>query len=353
MSFQQYKMNSIQELIKAMQKQNEQIQNSFGLNSLQGLAKAISEQSKIQNNLTGLSGLTDIAKSISHQMKSFNTTTAVFGNSIAAQMKAMQYPKNQNTLLGLTFTLADIAKTNQKLSDNLSGFASSQLLLSSNLAEIAKSLSQTHLDKFNGIDVALRGISKAYLRDVTISRVWDDIKVSEEANETIANASDDLLTRNKPVTVQDLDKLKQAVVLELYGLLGKTKTEKATQFIFELITIISFLLTLYSFHKQQSDLSNQDVIEQTRTEIEQMNKELSKKIETELQKLKQIRIARSNVNLRYADKKNSKIIGLVKKGQRVTVIEIRHKYILISYIDSETGEPKSGFVVKKYFEKKK
>jgi hypothetical protein len=346
-------MNTLQELIKAMQKQNEQIQNSFGLKSLQRLAKAISEQSKLQNNLTGLSGLTDIAKSLSHQMKPFNASSAVLGNSLTAQMNAMQYPKNQNALLGLTSTLAEIAKTNQKLSDNLSGFASSQLFLSSNLAEIAKSLSQTHLDKFNGIDVALRGISKAYLRNVTINRAWDDIKVAEEVNETIANASDDLLSQNKQVTIQDLDNLKQSIVLELYGLLGKTKTEKAKQFIFELITIISFLLTLYSFHKEQSDLSNQDVIEQTRSDIKQMNKELSMKIETELQKLKQIRIARTNVNLRYADKKNSKIIGLVKKGQRVTVIEIRHKYILISYIDAETGEPKSGFVVKKYFEKEK
>lgn len=72
-----------------MQKQNEQIQNSFGLKSLQGLAKAISEQSKLQNNLTGLSGLTDIAKSLSHQMKPFNASSAVLGNSITAQMNAM------------------------------------------------------------------------------------------------------------------------------------------------------------------------------------------------------------------------------------------------------------------------
>jgi hypothetical protein len=32
------------------------------------------------------------------------------------------------------------------------------------------------------------------------------------------------------------------------------------------------------------------------------------------------------------------------------VIEKRHKFILVSYIDMKTIEPKSGFVVKKYFE---
>jgi hypothetical protein len=32
-------------------------------------------------------------------------------------------------------------------------------------------------------------------------------------------------------------------------------------------------------------------------------------------------------------------------------MESQHKYLLIYFIDKETGEPKSGFVFKKYFER--
>ena len=44
-----------------------------------------------------------------------------------------------------------------------------------------------------------------------------------------------------------------------------------------------------------------------------------------------------------------RIIDTVKQGQQVTVVETWHKYLLIVDIDTQTQEPKSGFVLKKYF----
>lgn len=65
-----------------------------------------------------------------------------------------------------------------------------------------------------------------------------------------------------------------------------------------------------------------------------------------------MRIATTDVNLRIRPRKKSQIIGVVKKGQEVTVIEIHHKYLLVIYMDNETGDPLSGFVFKKYFNAK-
>ena len=341
---------NLQDIIKGMQKQNQTMQNAFGLTSLQAIAAAVEKQNNAHFNLSGLGGLTDIAKSISQQMKPSNGTSMVLGNSIQAQIASIQYPKNHSILFGLTSTLVELAKTNQLASDKLSGFVTSQLLLSNNLTAIAKTLSQSHLNKFNSIDFALQGISKTYLKNVVLTRNWEEISVAEEANETIANIADELLNNTSQITVQDFDNLRQSIVTELFGLLGKTKTDKARQYIFELISVISFLLIFYNPFIIPTDKSNSEVIETTKREIEKISKEFSTKIETELNKLNKTRTARTNVNLRYSEKKNSKVIGLVKLGQQVTVIEIRHKHLLISYIDGETGEPKSGFVTKKYFE---
>lgn len=341
---------NLQDIIKKIQKQNETMQGAFGLNLLQGIAAAIEKQNKAQFNLSGISGLTNIAKTISQQIKPLNVASMVTGNNIQAQLAAIQYPKNHSALFGLTSTLAEIAKTNQLASEKLSGFSTSQLLLSNKLTAIAKTLSQSHLNKFNSIDIALQGISKTYLKNIALTRNWEDITVAEEVNDTISNIADELLTKTTQVTVKDLDNLRHSIVSELLGLHGKTKTDKARQFIIELITIISFLLTFYNPFVIPTDKTNKGNITEIKRELKKMNKEFSEKIEYELNKLNKTRTARTNVNLRFADKKKSKIIGLVKTGQQVTVIEIRHKYLLITYLDKDTGEPKSGFVVKKYFE---
>lgn len=341
---------NLQDIIKEIKKQNQTMQSVFGLTSLQAIAATIEKENKTHFNLSGLNGLTDIARSISQKMKPFNATSMVLGNSIQVQLDAIQYPKNQSALFGLTSTLADLAKLNQLASERLSGFATSQLLLSNNLTAIAKTLSQSHLNKFNTIDIALQGISKNYLKNIALTRNWEDISVAEEANEKIANIADELLKNSSQITIQDLDNLRQSIVTELFGLLGKTKTDKARQFISELITIISFLLIFYNPFVIPTEKTNTEVIKTTKREIERISKELSTKIETELNKLNKTRTARTNVNLRYSEKRNSKVIGIIKNGQQVTVIEIRHKHLLISYLDIETREPKSGFVTKKYFE---
>lgn len=345
---------NLQDLFKSMQKQNQTVQSAFGLNSLQAIAVALENQNKTQFNLSGLSGLKDIAKTISQQIKPFNDNSILLGSSLQAQLKAIQYPKNNFALFGLNSTLVELARTNQLASERLSSFATSQLLLSNNLTQFAKILSQSHLNKFNSFDIALQGISKTYLKSITLTRNWEDISIAEEANETIANVANDILNNTLPITIEDLVNFRESIVTELFGLLAKTKTDKARQFIFELISVISFLLIFYNPFIVSTDKTNTEVIQEIKKEIEKTNKEqLEQIIDQKLKKLSSTRIARINTNLKYSERKNSKIIGFVKLGQQVTVIEIRHKYLLISYIDKDTQEPKSGFVMKKYFDPEK
>ena len=345
---------NLQDIFKSMQKQNQTVQSAFGLNSLQAIAVALQNQNKTQLNLSGLSGLKDIAKTISQQIKPFNDASILLGNSLQTQLKAIQYPKNKSALFGLNSTLVELARTNQLVSEKLSSFATSQLLLSNNLTQFAEILSQSHLNKFNSFDIALQGISRTYLKSITLTRKWEDISIAEEANETIANVANQILNNTLPVTIEDLVNFKESIVTELFGLLAKTKTDKARQFIFELISVISFLLIFYNPFIISTDKTNTEVIQEIKKEIEKTNKEqLDKIIDQKLKKLSNTRIARINANLKYSERKKSKVIGLVKLGQQVTVIEIRHKYLLISYIDKDTQEPKSGFVMKKYFDVEK
>ena len=336
-------MNNLNDIIKAIQKQNETMQNISKLSSFNSLAESVAKMNQVNLHL---GGITDTARSISRQMKIYNS----FSNDFASVLNNQLAMFNQPALFGFSSSLAQIAKQNQLVSERLAGFATSWIGVSNNLAEMAKIIDQSHLRQFNTLSVALQGLSNDYLKKIASAKAWDEFEIAEEVNETISSIAEETIISTTQVTKEDLENFRTSIVNELSALFDKSKTERARQFILELIAVISFILTLYGTYHDSKEISNSEVIIETKREIEKLRTELSSQIATELNKLNKTRIARVNVCLRNVDKKNSKKIGQVKKGQIVTVIEIRHKYLLISYIDKDTKEPISGFVIKKYFD---
>lgn len=344
-------MNTLSEILKSINKPQIQMNPLFGMSSFQNIAESI-RQSQKPISLAGLGGISEIAKSIAHQMEPINKANAFMSGNLGMQA-ALDIQKqtdiNKFAFGGLSTSLANIFKHNEELSNKLAGIASSQLLLSSNLAQIAKSIDNSHLNKFNSLSVAIQGISSSYLRELVKNKDWNDLEIVEEVNEAITSVSETIIDKSDLVTREDLQNFRLSIITELTELHAKSKTEKVKLFLLELITIIGFILTLYGNYQSSKGKTNQDVIDSTKLEIEKVKRELYDKIDYEFKKNHKTRISYTNVNLRYSNYKRSKILGIVKKGQQVTVIEIRHKWLLVSYIDMETGEPKSGFVFKKYF----
>jgi hypothetical protein len=348
-------MNTLSEILKSVTKQQQQINSFVGLNSFQNIAESI-RQSQKPMHLAGLGGISDIAKSLAQQMEPINKANAFITGNLGIQAALAiqsQTDINKFALGGLSSSLANIFKYNQGLSNQIAGIASSQISLSSNLTQIAKSIDNSHLNKFNSLSVAIQGISSSYLREFVKNKEWDDLEIVEEVNDTISSISETLVAKSDSVTGQDLQDLRLSIITDLSDLLAKSKTERVKLFLLELITIIGFILTLYGNYQSSTGKTNQDVIDSTKSEIEKVKKEIFDKIDYEFKKNHKTRISTTNVRLRYSNNKRSQILGLVKEGQKVTVIEIRHKWILASYLDFETGEPKSGFVYKKYFKQKK
>ncbi len=176
-----YRMDNYHELIKSIQVQNESINKLAGLSSLSRLAESIQKMHRVNIDLTGLNGISKIALDISRQMQSFDTNA----KKLAAQVAAIQMPRNSFALSGLTSTLSQIAKQNQLVSDRLADLARSQLLVSNSLTEIARSFNQSHLRHFNALNVALQSVSKDFLIKTSISKEWSDLNIVEEANITI------------------------------------------------------------------------------------------------------------------------------------------------------------------------
>jgi hypothetical protein len=326
---------------------------SHNLASIAGSSVELYSEMQKLPNLSAINGITNLTKQLAQQTKSHNQLSAVSGNITELFTAMEKLPKNNFAFSGLTSSLAQITVDNALLSNKISKIASSQLILSNNISEISRLFNNSHLNQFNGIEIALQGISNSYLKDIFKTKKWENFEIVEEVNEAISLQAEDLINNDSQITLEDLNAFKVSVIIELKELLSKSKSEKATLFILNLITVIGFIITLYTTFKPNTEITNEEVLNETKKEIEKISKELSEKIKFELSKLNKSRISTTNVNLRYSTKKKSKIIGIVTTGQKVSVIEIRHKYLLISYLDKVTGEPKSGFVMKKYFKVEK
>lgn len=254
-------------------------------------------------------------------------------------------------LTGISDRLIEITKQNQALSEKIAKSFNSQIALSNKLVDFASHLKTPEFKNYNVLNVAVAGFSNNYLNTLIKNKDWDNFDDFNELTEKFESITDDYITEEEEVTIDYLDSYKESIILEFSTIYEKSKSDKIKQFIVELITLISFLLTFYSIKVQNEEISNREVVKITTEEIDRFKKEISSEIKKEFEQLSKMRIARTDVVLRYSNKKNSKRLGVVKKGQDVFVLEIQHKWLLISYIDNQTKEPKSGYVFKKYFSK--
>ena len=150
-------MNNLQEIIKSIKKQNQLVQKAVGLSSLASIVDSIQKMNKVSVNLAGLGGISEIARNLAMQKEKFSAVS-ILSNSLTTQMATLQMPKNNFALSGLTSSLSQLAVQNKLVSDKLANLATSQLVVTGNLVQIAKTMQQSHLDQFNTLSVALQGI---------------------------------------------------------------------------------------------------------------------------------------------------------------------------------------------------
>ncbi|MEO9886588.1 MAG: SH3 domain-containing protein [Balneola sp.] len=250
----------------------------------------------------------------------------------------------------LASQLENLSLVNRDLSESFTQFALNQIKLTNEFNKLAIHFGSAHFKEFNGISQSIQRLSNSFIQGIKLSKQWDSLVEIDTITTSLISTTQEYTKES--VTSEDLIELKNSIIQEMTSLIAKTRNEKVINFIFQLIAVISFLLSAYSTYNSFNNKSNNEVLQETKTELEAIKKDISKKIENGFVNLHKNRVANTNVNLRFSPKRKSKKIGIVKKDQIVIVLEIQHKWLLITYVDHETNEPKSGFVFKKYFNEK-
>lgn len=210
--------------------------------------------------------------------------------------------------------------------------------------------------QYNSLSKVLSDISIRFQDELTNVSEFKEDYIVKEAVESINDLTEESLSKKEYVSHEDLENIRDSFITQSSYLFSKTKSEKTRELISYYLTIIGFIISCYNLYTDFNSKSNNEIyskIEGNKVELKNDIEGLKNFITNELNKINEKRVANCNVNLRYSNKSKSKILGIVKKGQTINVIEIQHKHLLIQYIDFESGEPKSGFVVKKYFKRQK
>jgi hypothetical protein len=103
-------MDTLHELIKSFQKQNQAMQHANSLTSLQNLGAIIAKQQEQQLKFSGINSLLEIVKAFSKQEKAYAPLSKIIDKNFLAKVAAAQTVKLNSPLSNLTATLSDLAK---------------------------------------------------------------------------------------------------------------------------------------------------------------------------------------------------------------------------------------------------
>jgi uncharacterized protein YgiM (DUF1202 family) len=113
------------------------------------------------------------------------------------------------------------------------------------------------------------------------------------------------------------------------------------------IAVVGFLISLIAFYLQVTDHGKEEIL----NEMKSSEKRIIDKVTETILVLSKKRTAIAKVNIRLKPTKKSQILATLKIGQEVSVISVNHKWILVSYIDFNSGILMTGWAYKKYFDK--
>jgi hypothetical protein len=336
--------------------------NDFMKQMYYGISPILSSISKLQNVSQPFTGLESFSKlvqgfkndtMIESVIKGINNRNLALTPSLDLVSFAKQVQSISKSVKDMNTGFLELTRSNQILADKLSNAFKNQLTLSYSLNELVKSVQLPAFKNFNALSLTIENFSISYLDLIIKTKDWENLEIFELTNEKIKAVAKEYVSETQQITTDDLTAIKNEIIFELTSVLEKIKNNNIRQLFFELIAILSFLLTFYSANYAKKDISNREVLEETKVEISKLKSDIRDMVQSEFDKLKNRRIAIRDVNLRYSANNKSQLLGVVKEGQEVIVLEIRHKWLLITYVDQETKKPKSGFVFKKHFEVEK
>lgn len=319
-------MTGFDAILKSVQWQ-QSIQKSLGLSSQ--LSEMFKAQESITRNLSGLSMATELAKSMQKHHRMFENPTL---SAIDAMTKGLSLQSKfaipQTTLDAIT----SINRQHEQLFGGLRAITEAFKIQSPALAQI------------NNLNFALSGISGQIAAIAAQQRNWTIIDDFEEVTKQAIEFSESLteeVTEEQKRQFQILLTLVSTFVKK-YGVQGLL--------IIDIILRFAGLHQYYDFLQQKPELPTKQEVNQIAIKQDSIIQFIGA-VNEQLKIAKECRITNIECEVKLKPKAKTLIVSKLPKDFQLVVLQVNHKWVLVSYFDPKDNLPQTGWIMKKYLDK--
>jgi len=322
-------MAGFDDILKSVQWQ-QSIQKSLGLSSQ--LSEMMKAQEKITKSLSGVSMITELAKSMQQHHKMFENPTL---SAIEAMTKGLslqaKFAIPQTTL----DAISSINRQHEQLFGGIRAMTEALKIQSPALAQI------------NNLNFALIGISGQIAALAAQQRNWTIIDDFEEVTEQAIEFSESLTGE----VTEEQKRQFQILISSIVAFFNKHKTLGKVSFrVINIFLIIAGIHQYYDFLKEKPELA-------TKAEVNQINikqdsiSHFIQILSEQLKQTKDYRITNRICEVKLKPKTKTLTVSKLPKDFELVVLQVNHKWVLVSYFDPKDNLPQTGWIMKKYIDK--
>lgn len=321
-------MAGFDDILKSAQ-WHQSIQKSMGLSSQ--LSEMMKAQASITKSLSGVSMITELAKSMQQHHKMFENPTL---SAIEAMTKSLslqsKFPIPQTTL----DAISSINRQHEQLFGGIRAMTEALKIQSPALAQI------------NNLNFALSDISGQIAAIAAQQKNWAIIDDYEEVTEQAIEFSESLteeITEEQKRQFQILLTLVSAFVKK-YGVQGLL--------IIDIILRFAGLHQYYDFLQQKPELPTKQEVNQIAIKQDSIIQFIGA-VNEQLKSVKEYRITNRECKVKLKPKNKTLTVSKLPKDFELVVLQVNHKWVLVSYFDPKDNLPQTGWIMKKYLNKPK
>lgn len=319
-------MAGLDDILKSAQ-WHQSIQKSLGLSSQ--LSEMMKAQERITKSLSGVSMITKLAKSMQQHHRMFENPTL---SAIEAMTKGLS--------LQAKFTIP------QTTLDAISSINRQHEQLFGNLRSITEAINknQAAFNQINSWQFAISGISGQLAAIAASHKKWDLIDDFEEITEEAVSLNERIFDENG-VTKEGLNELK-AFFQRIEIKVDKIDAD-ANSLFWKLLTLLSFILAVMG--EARNWLPKPEYA--TKQEVETVIKEQFGIYEKKLKEDKEFRITSRICKVMSKPRLKSLVVEKLPIDFEVTVLQVNHKWVYVTYFSPVDNLPQTGWIMKKYLDK--
>lgn len=319
-------MAGFDDILKSVQWQ-QSIQKSLGLSSQ--LSEMFKAQESIAKNLSGLSMATELAKSMQKHHRMFENPTL---SAIEAVTKSLSLQAKFSIPQTTLDAISSINRQHEQLFGGIRAMTEALKIQSPAIAQI------------NNLNFALSGISGQIAAIAAQQRNWSIIDDFEEVTEQAIEFSESLteeVTEEQKRQFQILLTLVSTFVKK-YGVQGLL--------IIDIILRFAGLHQYYDFLQQKPELATKQEVNQIAIKQDSIIQFIGA-VNEQLKIAKEYRITNRECEVKLKPKTKTLIVSKLPKDFELVVLQINHKWVLVSYFDPKDNLPQTGWIMKKYLDK--